>query len=122
MELLAKGVEIMCKEESGERSKISGERLKIARQMREMTQDELAEKLGVGRLVIYHAEAGRRVLKADVAARVCEVLAVDANWLLGVQPKDYIWDGVMYRTDVEALPASTGKTYTPLGEQEQPDA
>ena len=106
----------MSKDDVGERSNISGERLRIARKMRGLTQDELAEKMGVGRLVIYHAEAGKRILRADVAAKACEVLQVDANWLLGLQPKDYIWEGVMYRTSVETLGASTGQTYTPLGD------
>ena len=104
----------MEKNENGERYYISGERLKIARTMRGLSQDELAQRVGVGRMMIHHAETGARVLRADVLAKVCDTLDVDACWMLGVQPRDYIWDGMIYRTSVETLPASTGEVYTPI--------
>ena len=108
----------MEKDENAERYKNVGERLKIIRTTRHITQAQLAEAVGVGRLVIADAERGIRDLKAQVVVKICDVLDVDANWLLAVEPRDYIWDGMMVRTTVETLPASTGKTYTPLGAED----
>lgn len=108
----------MEKREDGERYKNVGERLRIARTTRHYTQQQLAEVIGVGRLVIADAERGIRDLKAQVVVKICEALEIDANWLLGITPRDYIWEGTMVRTYVETLPASTGRTYTPLDQED----
>lgn len=96
----------------------TGRRLKTIRQMRGVSQNQLARDTGVGRLIIVGAEKGERDLRSSAVVAICEYLDCDPCWLLGVEPRDHIWNGVLYRTTVETLPVSTGLTYTPIGEDE----
>lgn len=55
-----------------------------------MTQAELAEKIGVGQSMISHYLNGRKLPALDTLSRLCSVLDLDANEILCVErPKEY---------------------------------
>ena len=59
-------------------------RLKGAREMRNMTQEELAKKSGCYRTSIANFEIGIRLPNAENIARLASALAVSSDYLLGV--------------------------------------
>lgn len=58
-------------------------RLKAARELRKITQSELAEKTGLPPTSISHFEAGSRKPSFDNLRRIAENLDVTADYLLG---------------------------------------
>jgi transcriptional regulator with XRE-family HTH domain len=58
-------------------------RLKAARDLRQMSQTELAEKTGLPATSISHFEAGSRKPSFDNLRRLAETLKVTADFLLG---------------------------------------
>lgn len=58
------------------------ERLAKLRRMKEMTQVELAEKIGVSARTIQNYEMGTRTPKMDTIAKIAEVLEVDEKAIL----------------------------------------
>lgn len=59
------------------------EKLKNARKNKRLTQAELAEKTGVSMRCIQNYELGARYPKRDILARICEVLGVRIEYLVG---------------------------------------
>lgn len=59
-------------------------RIKVARQIREMRQQDLADRIGVGQSTLSHWENG--VYEPDIAAirKMCAVLDVSVDYLLGL--------------------------------------
>lgn len=58
-------------------------RLRIALQIRGMTQQELAEKSGLGKSRISHYVCGRYEAKQDGLYRIAKALNVSEAWLMG---------------------------------------
>ena len=58
-------------------------RLKAARELRQMSQSDLAEKAGLPPTSISHFEAGSRKPSFDNLRRIAEKLNVTADYLLG---------------------------------------
>lgn len=61
-----------------------GKRVRIRRQVLELTQEGLAEKIGVCTSFIGHIERGTRKLSVETLHDLCKVLDVSADFLMGV--------------------------------------
>ena len=59
-----------------------GERLCARRQQMGMTQEQLAEKANVTSQTISYAELGKKAMRADTIAGVCDALEISADYLL----------------------------------------
>lgn len=68
---------------SSEFSKQLGIRIKTLRMMSQLTQEELAAKIGISAAEMSHYETGRRDMPALKLAQICDVLECDPKALLG---------------------------------------
>lgn len=59
-----------------------GQRIMVRRKSMRMTQEELAEKLGVSTQMISNLELGKKAIRPENLARVCEVLGLSADFIL----------------------------------------
>ena len=59
---------------------------KIRRKRREMdiTQEQLAEKVGISTSFMGHVERGTRTLSVDTLFKLCVALNVSADYLMGI--------------------------------------
>lgn len=64
-----------------------GKRLRFAREMRQLTQAQLAKAAGVDQTVIAHFEAGRRMPGAENLKGLAKGLVVSADYLLGLSER-----------------------------------
>lgn len=66
-----------------------GHRLVLLRHVRNMTQVEVAQKIGTTRDVISHWELGTRTVPADYIAKLATFYRVSSDYILGLK------DGVL---------------------------
>lgn len=59
-----------------------GQRIMNRRKSLRMTQEELAEKLGVSTQMISNLELGKKAIRPENLAKVCEVLELSADFVL----------------------------------------
>ena len=59
-----------------------GQRIMVRRKALRMTQEELSEKLGVSTQMISNLELGKKAIRPENLARVCEVLSLSADFVL----------------------------------------
>ena len=59
-----------------------GQRIMFRRKALRLTQEELAEKLGVSTQMISNLELGKKAIRPENLARVCDVLGLSANFVL----------------------------------------
>lgn len=59
-----------------------GQRIMVRRKTLRMTQEELAEKLGVSTQMISNLELGKKAIRPENLAKVCEVLGLSADFVL----------------------------------------
>lgn len=59
-----------------------GQRIMVRRKSLRMTQEELAEKLGVSTQMISNLELGKKAIRPENLAKVCEVLELSAGFVL----------------------------------------
>lgn len=59
-----------------------GQRIMVRRKSLRMTQEELAEKLGVSTQMISNLELGKKAIRPDNLAKVCDVLGLSADFVL----------------------------------------
>ena len=59
-----------------------GQRIMVRRKALRMTQEELAEKLGVSTQMISNLELGKKAIRPENLARVCDVLSLSADFVL----------------------------------------
>lgn len=59
-----------------------GQRIMVRRKSLRMTQEELAEKLGVSTQMISNLELGKKAIRPENLARVCCVLDLSADFVL----------------------------------------
>lgn len=64
-------------------------RLKQARELRELTQEQLEEKTGLGSTIISHFESGRRKPSFASLIKLVDVLNISSDWLLGISDTQY---------------------------------
>ncbi len=62
--------------------KAMGQRIMVRRKSLRMTQEELAEKLGVSMQMISNLELGKKAIRPENLANVCEVLQLSADFVL----------------------------------------
>ena len=62
--------------------KTMGQRIMVRRKSLRMTQEELAEKLGVSTQMISNLELGKKAIRPDNLAKICEVLELSADFVL----------------------------------------
>lgn len=69
-----------------------GERLRQVRRERQLTQDELAERLGFGQSQMNKYENGKSDPTAEVVVRLAKELNVTTDWLLGLvdEPQEHL--------------------------------
>ncbi len=68
---------------------IIASRLKMAREMSGLSQNQAAKLLGLQRPAITEIEAGRRKVSADEAAKLADIYDVDIAWLLNTKITDF---------------------------------
>ena len=71
-----------------------GQRIMVRRKALRMTQEELAEKLGVSTQMISNLELGKKAIRPDNLAKVCELLDLSS---------DYVLTGTNTKTAVDAV-------------------
>ena len=54
----------------------------VRRKALQLTQEELAERLGVSTQMISNLELGKKAIRPENLARVCEILRVSADFIL----------------------------------------
>ena len=59
-----------------------GQRIMVRRKALQLTQEELAEQLGVSTQMISNLELGKKAIRPENLARVCEILRVSADFIL----------------------------------------
>ncbi len=74
--------------------KTMGQRIMVRRKAQRMTQEELAEKLGVSTQMISNLELGKKAIRPENLAKVCAVLDLSA---------DFILTGINTKTAVDAV-------------------
>ena len=62
--------------------KAMGQRILVRRKALRMTQEELAERLGVSTQMISNLELGKKAIRPENLAKVCEVLGLKADFVL----------------------------------------
>lgn len=68
--------------------KTMGQRIMVRRKARRMTQEELTEKLGVSTQMISNLELGKKAIRPENLAKVCDVLGLSADFILtGINTK-----------------------------------
>ena len=71
------------------KKKQMGARIKKLRENYKYSQDELAEKLGMGRANIANYEAGRAIPPSDILSDVADILGVSTDYILGRGVNEY---------------------------------
>jgi len=74
--------------------KVMGQRIAARRKSLKLTQEELAEKIGVSTQMISNLELGKKAIRPENLAKVCEVLELSA---------DFVLTGTDTRTAVDAV-------------------
>ena len=62
--------------------KAMGQRIMIRRKSLHMTQEELAERIGVSTQMISNLELGKKAIRPDNLVKVCDVLELSADFIL----------------------------------------
>lgn len=62
--------------------KTMGQRIMVRRKAQRMTQEELAEKLGVSTQMISNLELGKKAIRPENLAKVCVILGLSADFIL----------------------------------------
>ena len=70
-----------------------GERLKLLRKDKDLTQQELGDMINVTKVSICCYEKGNRIPTIDTLLDLSNVFGVDANYLLGTDSLVYIREG-----------------------------
>ena len=95
----------MCAVGDKEFLKAMGQRIMVRRKSLRMTQEELAEKLCVSTQMISNLELGKKAIRPDNLAKVCEVLELSADFVLtGTNTKtavDIVAEKLVYLTAEE---------------------
>lgn len=71
-----------------------GQRIMVRRKALRMTQEELAEKLGVSTQMISNLELGKKAIRPENLVRVCDALELSA---------DFVLTGTNTKTAVDAI-------------------
>lgn len=64
-----------------------GNLVRIKRKELKMTQEKMAEKVGVSTAFLGHIERGTRILSVETLYRLCVALGMSADYLIGLEEK-----------------------------------
>ena len=85
--------------------KTMGQRIMVRRKSLRMTQDELSEALGVSPQMISNLELGKKAIRPDNLAKVCDVLELSADFVLNgantKSPVDMVAEKLVQLNDEE---------------------
>ena len=59
-----------------------GQRIRKLRRDKEVTQEQMAEIVGISKSFVGHIERGEKVLSVETLARICKGLDVDMHYLV----------------------------------------
>lgn len=62
-----------------------GKRVRFIRRCQDITQEQLAEKMGVSTSFVGHIERGTRVLSVETLYKLCTALGISADYLMGLK-------------------------------------
>lgn len=84
-----------------------GDRLKLIRENRGLTQDDLNNRLGFGPAQIYRYETGKADPSPEILVRIAVELEVTTDWLLGLvsQPKENLQEKDLSNAERKLLSA-----------------
>lgn len=85
-----------------DRDKIA-EKLKEARNLSGLSQEQSAKKLGIQRPTISEIEAGRRKVSAEEIIQFAELYKVEPSWLLSNEDKSYDANFMFAARELEKL-------------------
>ncbi|MDO5409683.1 MAG: helix-turn-helix transcriptional regulator [Lachnospiraceae bacterium] len=89
-----------------------GQRVKKVRHSRNLTREQLSEKLGISTLFMGYIECGQKGMSLSTLQNVCTTLRVSADYiLLGIESEND------KRSSAEALLNSLDDDYIPLAEE-----
>ena len=71
-----------------DQSKKIGMRVKLARVERELSQAELAKRVGLQQYAVSGWETGTRPLRIEEAIKLADVLGVSVGYFAGEQPRE----------------------------------
>ena len=95
----------MCTVGDSEFLKAMGQRIMLRRKSLQMTQEEFSERLGVSPQMISNLDLGKKAIRPENLAKVCEVLDLSADFILtGTNTKtavDVVADKLVLLTDAE---------------------
>lgn len=87
-------------EELVKRSILIGQKITKFREKLNISQKDLAIRLGITQGMVCEYEAGTRRIYADLLTRLCEVLQCDPNQITGFTPEvDDKYDAMLWRLD-----------------------
>ena len=69
-----------------------GQRIRNQRKEKGLSQDQLAEQVGISLSFMGHIERGTRVASVETLARLCEVLEMDMHYVVFGYPSGYSVD------------------------------
>ena len=61
-----------------------GKRVRYIRRCQDITQEQLAEMVGISTSFVGHIERGTRVLSVDTLYKLCTALGVSSDYLMGL--------------------------------------
>ena len=77
-----------------------GARIKSERMRRNISMADFAERIGVGRTTVQNLELNALTVRIGVLRSVCEVLELDPNYVLGLEPRTYVdGRGVVHKAE-----------------------
>lgn len=91
-----------------------GQRIVRARKSRGLTQQQLADLIGIARTLVTDYETGRLRLNDDMIARFARALAVSSDFILGLVTSGFLYDPDLKVTkrlkQIEQLPIRQKKS------------
>ena len=61
-----------------------GKRVRFIRRFHDMTQEQLADVVGISTSFLGHIERGTRAVSVETLFKLCVVLGVSADYLIGI--------------------------------------
>lgn len=80
-----------------------GLKLKELRNQASLTQEQLADKLGIKKATVSYYEKGERTPSPDVLIKIAEIFHVSTDYLLGIERTSYLDTNGLTEEDVRAL-------------------
>ncbi|NLY48413.1 MAG: helix-turn-helix transcriptional regulator [Clostridiales bacterium] len=80
-----------------------GEKLKALRKSNNMTQKDLADRIGVSKSIISSYESGTRYPSYDVLVKMARIFHVSTDYLFGLEKKKVLDASELTDAEIEAI-------------------